>query len=193
MEEIVVKKNTYLIEEELSSFILKVKKDDKYYIVFDFSENPDSFSDFKFAHKRLKNSGITIPTLIDLDKKNHRAVVEFIDGPTGLDLLSEKDIEDNIFEQVFNTNYKARINSMRLDFNPHKFRFMNDKLYYLPFTFTAYKREEDFTEKELKLWFYSKDGTENLLKHGYAINKNRIPNEYENNKKMVLTVVKYFR
>lgn len=193
MEQITFKKDTYQVVEELNSYILKVEKDGKFFIVFDFSNNATAFADFKFAHKRLKNSGITIPTLYVLDKKAHRALLEYIEGPTGLDLLSEKDIEDNIFEQLFLMNYKARINTMRLDFHPDKLRVKDNKLYYLPFTFTTYVRSEDFTEQELKLWFYGKDGSNYLLEHGYKIDKNRISNEYEGNKKMVLTVVKYFR
>lgn len=193
MANYIFKKDTYEVREQLSSFIYKVAKDEKDYIVFDFKDNPEGFSDFKFAQKRLRNSGIQIPNLVALDKKNRFAILEYVDGPTGLDLLDKGDIEDIVFEQLFALNYKARINNMRLDFHPHKFRFFNNKLYYLPFTFTAYIRKEDFTEKELNLWFYSKTGTDNLLAHGYAINKNRIGSEFETNKKMVLTVVKYFR
>lgn len=192
MEEIIVKKQKYQIEESLNSFILKVSQEGKTYIVYDFSSNPTAFGDFKFAMKRLKSSGINIPNVLVIDKKLCRAVVEYIDGPTGLDLLNEKDIEDNIFEQLFLMNYKARINSMRLDFTPNKFRLMNGKLYYLPFTFTNYVRDEDFTQKELKLWFYFKETTSLLLEHGFSIDKSRIPTEYEGNKKMVLIVVKYF-
>ena len=193
MEQIIIKKQTFNVEEEINSYSLVATLDGKKYFIYDFTDNLEGFNDFKFAYKRLKNSGVTIPNVYLLDKKLHRVAVEYIEGETIFDLLLKADIEEPLLEQAFVLNYKARINGLRLNFEPHKFKVRDGKLYYLPFTFTAYKREEDFTQKEIKHWFYCTDFVEYLISKGIPVQKGRISSEYETNKKMVLMTVKYFR
>ncbi len=193
MSEILVKKVNYQVVEEVNSYIYKVKDQDKNYLVYDFSNSRDNFSDFKFAYKRLKSCGINIPKVYVLDKKNFRILMDDIGGDTAFDVLRNKDLDEKIIEQVFIMNYKARINRVRLDFDPHAFVIKEGELYYTPFTFTEYKREEDFTQKEIRLWFYTNEFKELLIKEKLPIDQSRIKNEYERNKEIVLLVVKYFR
>lgn len=193
IEEILVKKNTYKVEEELNSFSLLVSKDDKKYVVYNFTGQYIAFDNFKFAAKRLKNCGIITPKVLEIDKKNYRVLAEYIEGPTAFEMIAENELEDSILEQVFNNNFRARYNHLRLDFNPEKFRIRDGKLIYMPFTFTKYIREEDFTEKEIRLWFYTKEFVEELRKIGLPQNDKRLMNEFQRNKQIVLTVVKYFK
>lgn len=193
MDTIEIKKESYQIIDRINSYLLKVKKEEKEYLVYDFSNNPEAFFDFKFAVKRFKSAGISTPKVIEIDKKNYRALVEYLIGKTAFDTLREVDIDEKIIDQVFFMNYRARINVMRLDFNPKKFIIKDDKLYYTPFTFTNYIRDEDFTQKEIRLWFYTNEFRDLLIKEGLPIDKSRLKNEFERNKEIVLTVVKYFR
>lgn len=193
MDTIEIKKESYQVIDRINSYLLKVKKEEKEYLVYDFSNNPEAFFDFKFAVKRFKSAGLLTPIVLAIDKKSHRALVEYLDGVTAFDLLREKDIDEKIIDQLFLANYKARINRMRLDFNPKKFIIKDDKLYYTPFTFTNYVRDEDFTQKEIRLWFYTNEFRDLLITEGLPIDKSRLKNEFERNKEIVLTVVKYFR
>ena len=193
MEEIVIKKQTYKVIKELNSVSYLVSLNDKQYVAYDFSDNFNGFDDFRFAVKRLKNCGLTMPNVLVVDKKNYRFLVEYIDGPTIEEMLIEDDLEEKIIEQAFILNYKARINGVRLDFNPRKFRCRDGVLYYIPFTFTSYIRAEDFSQKEIRYWFYTNDFVEYCISNGIPVNKNRLLGEYERNKQIVLTVVKYFR
>lgn len=193
MDTIEIKKESYQVIDRINSYLLKVKKEEKEYLVYDFSNNPEAFFDFKFAVKRFKSAGLLTPIVLTIDKKSHRALVEYLDGVTAFDLLREKDIDEKIIDQLFLANYKARINRMRLDFSPKKFIIKDDKLYYTPFTFTNYVRDEDFTQKEIRLWFYTNEFRDLLIAEGLPIDKSRLKNEFERNKEIVLTVVKYFR
>ena len=193
MENIEIKKKTYQIIERINSYLLKVKDEDKEYLCYDFNDNKEGFFDFKFAYKRLKGCGLTLPIVYALDKKNYRALVELIEGATIFEELCNHDLDEKVIEEVFNANYKARMNRLRLDFDPHKFIYKNEKLYYLPFTFTSYIRDEDFTQKELRLWFYTNEFKKLLIDSGLPIDQSRLKNEYERNKEIVLLVVKYFK
>ena len=119
--------------------------------------------------------------------------MEDIKGETIFEELCKHDLDEKIIEQAFLLNYKTRINRIRLDFNPDKFIYRDNKLYYLPFTFTEYIRDEDFTQKEIRLWFYTNEFKNLLIEKGLPLDKSRLKNEYERNKEIVLTVVKYFR
>ena len=193
MDTIQIKKEQYEVIERINSYQVKVRKDDKEYLAYDFRDNKEGFFDFKFAVKRLKGCGLTIPEVYALDKKNFTALVEDVQGITVFDELRERDLDEKIIEQAFILNYKARSNRLRLDFDPRRFVIREDKLYYLPFTFTNYVREEDFTQKELRLWFYTNEFKNLLIELGLPIDKSRLKNEYERNKEIVLLVVKYFR
>ena len=168
-------------------------KDNNYYLAYDFKDNVEGFLDFKYAVKRLTAAGVKIPNVIKLDKKNYTALLELVEGDTVFDMLRNKDLDEKIIEKAFLQNYKARTNRLRLDFDPINFIYQNDKLYYMPFTFTQYEREQDFTQKELRLWFYTKEFKDLLMKKGLPIDQSRIKNEYVQNKEIVLLVVKYFR
>lgn len=193
MDTIQIKKEQYEVIERINSYQLRVKKDDKEYLAYDFTENREGFFDFKFANKRLKACGLAIPQVYALDKKTFRALVEDVKGPTVFDELCDHDLDEKIIEQAFIMNYKARTNRIRLDFDPRKFVLRDDKVYYMPFTFTNYVREEDFTQKELRLWFYTNEFKNLLIELGLPVDKSRLKNEYERNKEIVLLVVKYFR
>ena len=193
MESVVVKKTTYEVVEQLNEYTYVIKDNDKEYLLYDFNDSVLNFKNFRFAYKRLKNVGVSVPKLIAYDKKSRRFVLERLVGDTVFDLLREKELDEKIYEQAFLLNYKARINRMRLDFSPENFVLSNGTLYYTAFTFTEYIREEDFSQKELRQWFYTKDFTELLISKGLPIDKSRIKNEFAQNKEMVLLVVKYFR
>lgn len=190
---LIVKKKTYDVKEEINPYCALVEDCGKEYLIYHFEEKPNNFSNFKFASKRLKNCGIKIPTVYEIDKKNQSFLVEYIAGPTCFDDLVEKDTDDKTFEQLFMMNFKARVNNLRLDFHPDKFKLRDGVLYYLPFTFEAYVRSEDFSEKELRLWFYTKEFKDLLIEKGIKLDNSRGMNDFAMNKQIVLTVVKYFR
>ena len=188
-----IKKKNYEVLNELGPYLYRVKSEEKEYLAYDFSSNLEGFSDFKFAQKRLKSIGIPTPRVLEIDKKNHTFLLEEVKGETVFDRLQKEDLDEKLIEQVFMLNYKARINRIRLDFNPSNFIISNDKLYYTPFTFTQYIRDEDFTQKEIRLWFYTAEFKNLLIEKGLPIDQSRLKNEYERNKEIVLLVVKYFR
>lgn len=193
MEDIfVIKKKEYKNEEVISEFLFKVSCEGKFYIVRDLGAKTIVFKNFRYANKRLSSSGIKVPKVF-MDKKQGLAVIEYIDGPTAFEELINHDFDDNIYEQLFTMNWKARVNGLQLDFNPQNFRIVDGILYYISFTFDRYIRAEDFSQNTFRLWMYTKDFREKLINEGIEIDKSRILSEFEENKKLVLTVVKNFK
>ena len=190
---IIIKRKEYQIIEEINDFMAVATRDGTKYFIRFLGVKTKAFDDFKYASKRFKAANIPSPKVFVIDKKSGCAVTEYIDGPTIYDELIKHDLDDHIYEQLFQMNWYARTSMMQLDFNPQNFRLMNDKLYYLPFTFQQYIRSKDFTENDIKLWFYTNEFRDILKNNGVLLDKSRIISDYEMNKKIVLTVVKYFR
>ena len=93
--------------------------------------------------------------------------------------LIDHDFDDNVYIQLFNINWNARKMMLQLDFNPRNFRIQNGKIYYIPFIFDLYKKSNDFTEKDLRLWFYTKEFEELLRNEGILLQHSRLLNDYE--------------
>lgn len=193
MDKLIVKKKEYEFVEEVSSYIARVTRDGKEYLVYHFENHKEDFDNFKFASKRLRNCGVPTPEVLVIDKKGMCFLVEPFKKETVFDMLVKEDLEEKIIEEVFVLNYKARVNKMNLDFNPQNFVWDNGVLIYTPFTFTSYTRDQDFSQKQLFLWFYTKEFEKMLKENNLPLQKNRLKNEFERNKEIVLLTVKYFR
>lgn len=190
--ELVVKKKSYEVVEDVNEYLAVVESEGKKYVVYHFADK-NNFDNFKFAAKRLKSCGLAMPEVYDIDKKNFTALVEYIDGISPFDKLREEDLPEAIIEQLFNLNYRSRVNRIRLDFDPENFIIRDNTLYYMPFTFSEYRRETDFTQKEIYLWYYTNEFVAVLKQRGLPIQKDRLINSFDRNKQIVLQVVKYFR
>lgn len=193
MENIVIKKKEYTPIKELSDNLLLVERDGVKYVVKWLGIKTPAFSDFKYASKRLLAANVRIPKVFVIDKKTGYALMEYIDGPTMYEELIDHDFTDNIYQQLFDINWLARKSILQLDFNPQNFRIMNGKIYYIAFTFDLYKKSNDFVEKDIRLWFYTKEFEKMLAENGQLLKHSRLLPDYELNKKIVLTVVKYYR
>ena len=193
MEKVIIKKKEYNPIEELGEHTLLAENDGKKYIIKYLGVKTLAFSDFKYATKRIKAANVSSPKVVIIDKKTGCAVLEYIDGRTMYEELIDHDFDDNIYEQLFEMNWVARRSMLQLNFNPHNFRYSDGKIYYMPFTFDIYKRSNDFTENDLRLWFYTKEFEKLLINDGINLQKSRLLPDFELNKKIVLTVVKYYK
>ena len=193
MEKIIIKKNEYTPIKELGENLLLVEREGQKYVVRWLGVKTEAFSDFKYAMKKMQTSNVASPKVICLDKKTGYALIQYIDGPTMFEELIDHDFNDDVYQQLFNINWMARKAMMQLDFNPQNFRIENGKIYYIPFTFGFYQKNNDFVEKDLRLWFYTKEFEKLLLENGQSLQKSRLLADFNLNKKIVLTVVKYYR
>lgn len=193
METLIVKKKIYQVVESLGERTFLVELDSKKFVIKTFEPKSASFKNFLFAAKRLSNANIRIPNPIKSDKKQGTVLLPYIEGKTAFEELLEHDLEEKVIEDLFIQNWNARSHKLRLDFNPQSFKIVNNELVYMTYLFRDYKREEDFTNNEVWLWFYTKKFVDLLIKQGIKIEKTRLLPENERNKQVVLQVVKYFR
>ena len=193
MTEIIeIKRKEFAVVEQIGEHSYKVERKGKFYFLKKYTSK-DAFREFVDNQHRLKITALDIPKLYLFDKVQMISVVDYIEGENMLEQLAKADIEDeNIYKILLMDEWCMRREKIRIDFRPENFKYNGKKLFYLPFKYGSFEPDYNFVMKDLKLWFPTKDLAAYLESKGLTIDKARIANEYEINKKMALLTVKYF-
>ena len=139
---------SYLAERDGSLFVLK-----------QIHHEPCSYYQFgnkieaeKRDYERLKNVGIRIPKMLDVDTRNERILKEYIEGETIYELVKKDLVKPEYFAQIkemCSLLYPAHIN---IDYFPTNFVVQNFLLYYIDFECNDYMEEWNFENWGIKYW-----------------------------------------
>ena len=193
MTEIIeIKRKEFAVLEKLGEHSFKVERKGKYYFLKKY-DNKEDFRKFVDNQHRLKITALDIPKLYLFDKNQLISVVEYIDGPTMLEVLLKENISnEDIFKALLSDEWYMRREKMRIDFRPENFKFDGKKLFYLPFKYTHFESDYNFVNKDLRLWFPTKQFAMYVKTKGLNFDESRIGNEYATNKQIALMAVKYY-
>jgi len=103
-------------------------------------------------YDRLREFGIPVPVLIDVDTARERLLKEYIVGDTISELVKAGRMKDSYIEQVkamCGRLYPARLN---IDYYPANFVVRDDQLYYVDFECSEYSDQWNFENWALPLW-----------------------------------------
>ena len=194
MNEIIeIKRKEYEVIEQISDHTYKVERKGQYYLMKKFEDDPAGFEKFVDAEHDLRVSGVTNPKCYLYDKKLRIAILEYIEGETCFDILLKEDLSESIIEQLFKTFWYAKNDRLALDYSPKNFVFSNGKLYYLPFIVGRFTSNEQFVQKDIMLWFFTKDFIKYCHSLGIDVDQSRLKSDYETNKNIALMTVKHYR
>ena len=116
-------------------------------------------------YKRLKEMGIKIPTMIDIDIKKERILKEFIDGDTIYELILQDKMKSVYLDQLYqmcNLLYAAHMN---IDYFPTNFVVQNGEIYYIDFEYNEYKKEWNFENSGIKYWSKTSEFLQYVKEH----------------------------
>ena len=194
MNEIIeIKRKEYEVIEQIGEHSFKVERKGQYYFMKKFEDDPAGFEKFVDAEHDLRVSGVANPKCFIYDKKLRIAVLEYIEGETCFDMLLKEDLPESVIELLFKTFWYARNDRLALDYSPKNFVFTNGKLYYLPFIADRFTTNEQFVQKDIMLWFFTKDFIKYCHSLGIDVDQSRLKSDYETNKNIALMTVKYYR
>ena len=194
MNEIIeIKRKEYEVIEQIGEHSFKVERKGQYYFMKKFEDDPAGFEKFVDAEHDLRVSGVANPKCFTYDKKSRIAVLEYIEGETCFDMLLKEDLPESVIELLFKTFWYARNDRLALDYSPKNFVFTNGKLYYLPFIADRFTTNEQFVQKDIMLWFFTKDFIKYCHSLGIDVDQSRLKSDYETNKNIALMTVKYYR
>lgn len=112
-------------------------------------------------YKRLKNIGIRIPEMLDVDVEQERILKEYIEGETIYDLVREDKMQESYLEQMkamCELLYPVKTN---IDYFPTNFVVQNGEMFYIDFECNDYMEEWNFENWGIKYW----SKTEEFLKY----------------------------
>lgn len=135
------------------------QKDKTYVVVKQIHHEPCSY--YQFGNKieaelndyrRLKEIGITLPEMIDVDMAAERIVKEYIAGDTVFELVLKDKLPETCLHQIkemCQLLYKAKIN---IDYFPTNFILQNGILYYVDYGCNDYMEEWNFENWGVRYW-----------------------------------------
>ena len=103
-------------------------------------------------YNRLKEIGIKIPTMIDVDIKNERILKEFIDGDTIYELILQDKMKSVYIDQLHNMCVLLYAAHTNIDHFPTNFVVQNGEIYYIDFECNEYMDEWNFENWGIKYW-----------------------------------------
>lgn len=193
MEFFEIKRKIFEVEEILGERSYKASRNGKTFFIKDFENDKKGFQKYIDSETKLNKTGIAHPKIYAYDKNTLVVASEFIDGPTVCDDLIKEDLSEKYFELVFKANWFVKKEKISIDYSPHLWKLSGEKLFYLGRICGDFNENSSFEKVSMRLWFYSKDFAKYLAQQGLLIDRNRVPdNEAGLNKKIVLTVVKYY-
>ena len=107
--------------------------------------------------KRLKDAGIKIPELYEIDEKNERILKEYLDGPTIVELIKSGSMKEDYLCQVLDMTKKVYRANLNIDYYPTNFIVQDEVLYYVDYECNSYMDEWNFENWGIKYWSKTED------------------------------------
>lgn len=103
-------------------------------------------------YKRLKEVGIQLPEMYEVDVTNERILKEYIKGETIAVLVEQEAVKPEYFvqiEKMCDILYAAGLN---IDYYPTNFVVQNDVMYYIDYECNSYMDEWNFENWGIQYW-----------------------------------------
>lgn len=103
-------------------------------------------------YNRLKEIGIKIPAMIDVDIENERILKEYIAGDTIYDLIIQDRMKSSYLNQLHHMCALLYAAHTNIDYFPTNFVVQNNEIYYIDFECNEYMDEWNFENWGIKYW-----------------------------------------
>ena len=119
-------------------------------------------------YKRLLQTGIRLPRMLDVDIENERIVKEYIDGPTIYELVKDDAMDDSYVVQVREMAQMVFSAGLNIDFFPTNFVVANELIFYIDYECNLYMDEWNFENWGIKYWSKTAEFEEYMNAHQLA-------------------------
>ena len=103
-------------------------------------------------YHRLKNAGIRMPEMINIDLEKERILKEFIEGETVFELVKRGLSADPYLDQVRQMAAQAKAAGLNIDYFPTNFVIHAGLLYYVDYECNSYMDEWNFENWGIRYW-----------------------------------------
>ena len=136
-----------------------VTREGTFYVLKQIHHEPCSY--YTFGNKieaelndyqTILKTGINIPKMIDVDKKEERILKEYIEGPMISELVNEDKMKDTYYEQVLKIQELCKKAGINVDYYPTNFIVKDDILYYIDYECNKYDPKWDYDNWGSQYW-----------------------------------------
>ncbi len=106
-------------------------------------------------YRHLLEIGITMPKLLDVDRKKERILKEYIPGETIDRLIIHDQMQDSYYHQIRQMCRKLYAAHTNIDYYPTNFVVWDEVLYYIDFECNDYMEQWDFDHWGNQYWWKS--------------------------------------
>lgn len=136
-----------------------VQSDDHLYVLKQIHHEPCDYYTFgdkiateKRDYELLKQTGIRIPKMLDIDMENERILKEYIAGPTIYELVKNNQMKDTFLIQMQEMAHQVYSFHLNIDYFPTNLIVKDDLLYYIDYECNPYSEEWNFENWGIKYW-----------------------------------------
>ena len=119
-------------------------------------------------YHRIKETGIDIPKMIDIDFKREVVVKEYIKGKDCLSLAQKGKLKAEYVLKAYEIEMLCKIKNINIDYYPANFIYDNGTLYYVDYECNEYDPKYDFINWGRSFWYNARNEL-NIL-HGNSKN-----------------------
>ena len=115
-------------------------------------------------YERLKEIGIPMPKMFEVDMEQERILKEYIKGDTIFDYVLRNEVKPTFVEQMKEMCVVLYAANTNIDYFPTNFVVQEDKLYYIDYECNDYMEEWNFENWGIKYWSQTKEFLEYVNK-----------------------------
>lgn len=139
---------SYLVTDGQKEYVLK----QIHHEPCDYYQFGDKLASELRDYERLKNVGIRIPELLDVDREQERILKQYICGDTVMQMVKEDRLDPDCLRQMrqmCDLLYPAGLN---IDYFPTNFVVQDGMMYYIDYECNGYMQEWDLEHWGIKYW-----------------------------------------
>lgn len=148
---------SYLVADEKGEYVLK----QIHHEPCDYYQFGNKLEAEERDYKRLLQSGIPIPRMIDIDRKNERILKEYIKGDTIYQCVLQDQMKPDYYKQIKEISKRAYEHTLNIDYFPTNFIVQEERLWYIDYECNAYMEEWNYENWGSKYW----SKTESFVKY----------------------------
>jgi len=152
---------SYLAEKDGGQYVLK----QIHHEPCDYYTFGNKIESERRDYARLRQIGIRMPELLDIDVERERILKVYIEGPTVYELVLRDEMEDALPEQVREMAGLAHAAGLNIDYFPTNFVFADGLLYYIDYECNTYTDEWNFENWGVKYWSKTPEFLEYARQH----------------------------
>lgn len=144
---------SYLVTDGEKNYVLK----QIHHEPCDYYQFGDKLASELNDYERLKNIGIRMPQMYDVDKEKERILKEYIEGDTIYEYVLREEMKETYLAQVEKMCEVLYANGLNIDYFPTNFVVRDDCLYYIDYECNSYMEEWNFKNWGVRYWEKTKE------------------------------------